>query len=528
MTFCYFCFAIPQTACYTIGRVIVMNWYIGVDIGTTNIKAAAYCPDRSDPPNMLLHESEPTPKTYPSGTEIYEYDADALFETCVRVLARLTARLEHPHIRAIAVSSMAESGVLLDRENRPLSTSIAWFDPRTLPQAEALSAMLGREHIYKITGQLCSNKFGITKLLWYRQNRPELFAGAQHWLSINDYMLYRLSGELVCDYSIASRTMAFDIRALRWSDELLSAAQLPRSMFPQAVPGATKVGTLRPEITAALGLHEPPAVVTGGHDHACAAVGAGTIVPGSVLDSMGTSEVAVFPIDRAITSPTLYAAQANIYPHCSDTLYRVLTSIQACGASMNWFLATLGSEIAKEAAAAGIDAYTRLQEVAEACRECPDLQYYPFLRGSQKHPDAGGVFFGFHDCHTTAHFSKALLDGLCCEFFYQTSLLTSALGQDVKTITAVGGPTRSSYLMQRKATISGVEMRCPDCQESAAFGAALLGSVGCGDQTFSQIRQIASGLPARVWHPCTNEQIETAKRTYCARRDMIDQCFHYR
>ena len=217
MTFCYFCFAIPQTACYTIGRVIVMNWYIGVDIGTTNIKAAAYCPDRSDLPNMLLHESEPTPKTYPSGMEIYEYDADALFETCVRVLARLTARLEHPHIRAIAVSSMAESGVLLDRENRPLSTSIAWFDPRTLPQAEALSAMLGREHIYEITGQLCSNKFGITKLLWYRQNRPELFAGAQHWLSINDYMLYRLSGELVCDYSArcAGPTSSFLRRSCR-------------------------------------------------------------------------------------------------------------------------------------------------------------------------------------------------------------------------------------------------------------------------------------------------------------------------
>ena len=96
-----------------------------------------------------------------------------------------------------------------------------------------------------------------------------------------------------------------------------------------------------------------------------------------------------------------------------------------------------------------------------------------------------------------AHFSKALLDGLCCEFSYQTGLLTSALGQEIRSITAVGGPTRSSYLMQRKASISGIELRCPDCQESAAFGAALLGSVGCDDQTFSQIRQIASAcLPA--------------------------------
>lgn len=504
-----------------------MNWYIGIDLGTTNIKAVAYCPESYELPN-ILHFSEQTPKTYPSGSSVYEYDANALFDACIRVLTRLTAKLEHPNIRSISVSSMAESGVLMDRTNRPISTSITWFDPRTLPQAEALSSLLGREHIYEITGQLCSNKFGITKLLWYRQNQSSLFSAAQRWLSINDYILYRLSGELVCDYSIASRTMAFDIHTLRWSDEILSAAQLPHSMFPQAVPGATMIGTLRPEITAALGLREAPAVVTGGHDHACAAVGAGAIVPGSVLDSMGTSEVAVFPINEAITSPALYAAQANIYPHCSDTLYRVLTSMQACGASMNWFLNTLGSGIGQEAAATGVDAHAYLQDVAEACEECPELQYYPFLRGSQEHPDAGGVFFGFHDCHNIAHFSKALLDGLCCEFTYQLRLLTSALGQNVKSITAVGGPTRSSYLMQRKSSVSGLELRCPDCQESAAFGAALLGSIGCGDQTFSQIHLHASRLPAQVWRPCANGQIESTLRTYCARRNMIDQCFNYR
>lgn len=504
-----------------------MNWYIGIDIGTTNIKAVAYSPDSSEMLN-ILQASEETPKVYPSGSSVYEYDVDALFDACIRILTRLITNLEHPRIRAISISSMAESGVLMDQANRPISTSITWFDPRSLPQAEALSSLLGREHIYEITGQLCSSKFGITKLLWYRQNRSSLFATAQHWLSINDYILYRLSGELVCDYSIASRTMAFDIHTLRWSDEILSAAQLPHSMFPQAVPGATMIGMLRPEITASLGLSEPPAIVTGGHDHACAAVGAGVIVPGSVLDSMGTSEVAMLPVNKAITSPSLYAAQANIYPHCSDTLYRVLTSMQACGASMNWFLSTLGSGIKQEAAAAGTDAHIRLQEVARECEECPELQYYPFLRGSPNHPDAGGVFFGFHDHHNITHFSKALLDGLCCEFTYQLRLLTSALGQNVKTIIAVGGPTCSSYLMQRKSSISGVELRCPNCQESAAFGAALLGSIGCGDQTFSQIHLHTSRLPARVWCPSMNKQIESALRTYCVRRKMIDQCFNYR
>lgn len=324
-----------------------MNWYIGLDVGTTNIKANAFCPDTGAHKSCI---SAPTPqKTARSGGGVYEYDANAIFAVCCHILQHVTAQVPKYSVRAIAVSSMAESGILLDTQNRPLCDAIAWFDPRSLPQADRLSSLLGRENIYQITGQFCSSKFGITKLLWIKENLPACFGAAHRWLSINDYILYRLSGEIVSEYSIASRTMAFDIHHLEWSSQILHAAGIPVSMFPEVVPGGIKIGCLLPEIASILGLRKDTAIVTGGHDHACAAIGSGMTVPGAALDSMGTSEVVVTPISEALTCREMYLAQASVYPHCSDTLYRALTSMQACGASMTWFLNTLGKKIKKDA-----------------------------------------------------------------------------------------------------------------------------------------------------------------------------------
>lgn len=502
-----------------------MNWYIGLDVGTTNIKANAFCPDSGAHKSCI---SVPTPKKYAqSGSAVYEYDAGAIFDACCHVLRQVAAQVPTHSVRAIAVSSMAESGILLDVKGRPLCDAIAWFDPRSLPQADRLSSLLGRENIYQITGQLCSSKFGITKLLWTKENLPACYSAAQRWLSINDYILYRLSGEIVSEYSIASRTMAFDIHHLEWSSQILHAAGISAAMFPEVVPGGVEIGRLLPEIASVLGLPRSTAIVTGGHDHACAAIGSGITVPGMALDSMGTSEVVVTPISAALTCREMYLAQASVYPHCSDTLYRALTSMQACGASMTWFLNTLGKKIKKDAYNLQKDSYSYLQEIAEACEECPQLQYYPLLRGSLSHPDAGGVFLGFHEGHDLPHFSKALLDGLCCEFSYQIEKLSNALGITIDAIHAVGGPSQSPYLMQRKASISNLNVQIPLYQEAATFGAALLAAVGCGDKSFSDIRQYAAQVPSKVISPRQEAHFQTIRQTYHLRRSLIEHCYEY-
>ncbi|MCI8862214.1 MAG: hypothetical protein HFI20_06970 [Lachnospiraceae bacterium] len=500
-----------------------MNWYIGLDIGTTNIKACAFC---SEIHVQMPCVSIPTPCIYsPSSCTAYEYDADMLFEACCKVLGQLSAHLTKGHVRSLAVSSMGESGILLDSEFHPLCRAIPWFDTRSIPQAEELNHLIGKEELYQITGQISSGKFGLTKLLWFKKYQPELFSNALHWASINDYILYRFSGKLVSDYSIASRTMAFDIHQLTWSPKILDAVSLSQSFFPEAIPGGTAIGSILPEISQKLGLPVNVSIITGGHDHACAAIGSGTFIPGSVLDSMGTSEVLVLPLAQPLTTHEMFLSQISIYPHCSGLLYRALTSMQACGASMNWFLESIGKSISSEAKLLKKNPAAHLQEIAANCETCPELLYYPFLRGSLACPEAGGVFLGIRDHHKTEHFAKALLDGLCQEFTFQLHNLLKVTDTSPHTIRVVGGPSHSSYLMQRKANFCGTMTQTPLMQEAACLGAALLASVGCGDLSYQDILRTIHHFPVKSYLPQEDNSAADAYKSYCFRHKYIEQCF---
>lgn len=500
-----------------------MNWYIGLDIGTTNTKACAFCSEiRAQMPCVSI----PTPRIYSSTSRTaYEYDADMLFEACCKALGQLSAQLPKGHVRSLAVSSMGESGILLDKDLRPLCHAIPWFDTRSIPQAEELNNLIGKEKIYQITGQISSGKFGLTKLLWFKKHQPELFSKASHWVSVNDYILYRFSGKLVSDYSIASRTMAFDIHQLAWSSQILDAVNLSRNFFPEAIPGGTAIGSLLPDISAQLELPRTLSIVTGGHDHACAAIGSGTFFPGSVLDSMGTSEVILLPLAQPLTTHEMFLSRISIYPHCSGLLYRALTSMQACGASMNWFLESIGESISSEAGLLKKSPAAHLQEIAAQCEECPELLYYPFLRGSLACPEAGGVFLGIRDHHKTEHFAKALLDGLCQEFTFQLYSLLKAADTSPHTIRVVGGPSHSSYLMQRKADICNTVTQIPHMQEAACLGAALLSSVGCGDLSYDDLLQTIHRLPSKSYFPRKADSAADAYKSYCFRHKFIEQCF---
>ena len=499
-----------------------MAWYIGIDIGTTNIKATAFSPESGVQAQPV---SIPTPRYYPSpDCENYELDAEALWKTALGVLQKLLASLPSEEVRGISVSSLGESGVLVNSAVQPLCKAISWFDPRSQAEALELDRRLGRQKIYQITGQLSSYKFGITKLLWTRTNLPEVYSEAAMWLPINSYILYKLSGEIACDYSIAARTMAFDIRSLSWSEEMLQAAGIKPDFFPKAVPGGTSIGKILPSIANLLHLPHNVHICTGGHDHACAAVGTGAISNGCVLDSMGTSEATMMAFDHCITSEALYNAQVNIYPHCSPTLYRAMTSMQACGASINWFLEGIGASIADEACRMKTHPAVHLQNIAKAAPDSPEFHYFPFLRGSQNMPDSGGVFFGFRDSHGLPDFAKALLDGLCCEFTYLLLKAAEQFGTMPRSITAVGGPAQSDYFVRRKADISGIPVIRPSSQEAACFGAALLASIGCGDASFEQAAQSAL-VQESCFEPKTSPVLETLYGNYARRRPFIEECY---
>jgi len=460
-----------------------MDCFIGIDVGTTNIKAAAY----SEKGDLLAYHSECARIFHPQ-PDWSEFQPQEIWECVCNCLKAVTKLVGNNRVMSIGISSMAEAGIPLDEHGNVLYPLITWYDPRTKKQADNLEACVGRRNIYNHTGQIPSAKYGITKLMWIKDNLPEVFTGTRYWLSVEDYIIYRLTGEYATDYSVASRTMAFDINKLAWSKDILDAAGIDPAIFPRAYPGGTAIGKVAADVAEEIGLNEGVTVVTGGHDHACASIGVNILEDGVILNSMGTAEVSMIAVGKPVLNDETCNRYYSIYPHCGDKLYRVLTSNQSCGSSIEWFLNNLGKPLADEALQTSSDKYSIMERYADkSAATINGLFFFPFIRGSIESKNMRGVFVGIKDTHNLGHFSEAVIEGLCYELRQQISGYTQTFGNAFNKLRVVGGIAKSGYIMQTKANISNMTVEVPVNTESACFGAAILSAVGVGALTFSQI-----------------------------------------
>lgn len=274
---------------------------VGLDVGTTNIKAVIF--DTAGQP--VAAASVPTPTYYPQPTWAY-YQADELWQCAVKVLRQATAQLEDPRrIASIAVASMGEAAVPIDAHGQPTYEVIAWFDQRTQPQVDWLDRTIGKDRLFDISGLSLQPIFGLAKLLWFKENQPAAFARTVRWLNMADYVAYRLSGVQATDYSLASRTLALDLRRLEWAAGLLHEVDIPPEILAPLCPSGTRLGPITAEASAATGLPVTVQVASGGHDHVCGALAAGVIEPGVMLNSVGTGETIFVSLRQPLTDPEM-------------------------------------------------------------------------------------------------------------------------------------------------------------------------------------------------------------------------------
>ncbi|MDA0747579.1 MAG: FGGY family carbohydrate kinase [bacterium] len=443
----------------------------GIDVGTTNIKALVF--DGSG--QIQARASAPTPTHYPRPTWAY-HRPEELWETTVRVLRTAVDQLSIPHrITGIAIASMGESGVLLDTKGQPVEDIIAWFDARTKPQAELLESAYGRDRIYALTGVPPRPIFGLCKILWFRENRPDAFAKAVSWLNIADYIAYRLCGEKASDYSLASRTLALDIHRLAWSEDLLGTVHIRPDLFAPVVPAGTRLGPVLPHVARETGLPETTLVSTGGHDHLCGALAVGATNPNILLNSLGTAEAMCIPQTHPVIDPKLCAQGYTTGPHVAPGRYYTLGGIYASGASVDWLRGILGTDV---------DYDTLIREAERVPPGSLGVCYQPHLRlGNPPHNDPGsrGVFTGLTTDATRGTLFRAVLEGLAFEFRLSLDALTAHKQiQRPQRILAIGGNTRNRLLMQIKATVLNQTIEIAEVEEATAMGAAILGGLGAG------------------------------------------------
>lgn len=468
-------------------------YLVGIDVGTTNTKTVIF---NGETGRIASVGSSRTIVRHPV-PEWSEFDAEDLWRTVLQSIQAAVQQCDHPErISAISVASMGESAFPLDADGNVLYPAIAWYDRRTVPEGQWWENTAGRERLYSITGHIPQATFGINKLLWLRNHVPHIFERIHCWLNIEDFILWKLSGSIATDYSIASRTMLFDQRTLTWSETLLQQAGLPAAWFPPVFPSGTAIGTVRKEVAEQSKMPSSTIVCTGGHDHLCGALAAGVTRPGHLLESMGTASVILAISNAFDPNDEQLTAGFNSYAYVIPQTYVTLGTLNFAGGALEWIVTLLYGQGKQESVSPDIYAQA-LQEASEVPPGSHGTIILPSFLGSgtpYKQISARGAMLGLTPSSNRAELVRALMEGLAfwlrdnIEMF--RSLGTFGQRDQQSAITVIGGVAQATPLLQIKAAVTGCRINVPQIAEAAATGAALL--AGLGAKLFQSYEEAAA------------------------------------
>jgi xylulokinase len=452
-----------------------MNLLIGLDLGTTTIKASAYDPDAG---RVRCTATRPTPVTHPQAGWS-EHDPAALWQAVTGCLAEVAAQTAGEAYAGLAIASFAEAGLPLDAAGRTLYPVIAWYDWRCEAQAALWRQRWTATQLHAITGQRASPSFGANKWLWLREHHPEIIGQTARWLSVPDYILWQLAGVTVTDYSIASRTLLFDQLARAWSPELLAATGLTAEQLPRAQPAGTAVGTLTPAAAAVTGLPAGMPCVLGGHDHLCASLAVGAWQPGTIVDSSGTAGAVLALLPAFHTSLEAAVGGFACYAHVLPDLYVLKAGLKLTGGAVDW--------LARQLAGPGTtDLHYEALEAAAAQgvgRRAGPV-WLPHLHGGSGTPEGDlaslAALVGIRSDHEPGDLFRGLLESLAFWLRHNAEAMGDLTGQPATEVILTGGATRLHLLNQLKADVLDRPVVVSDVPEAAALGAALLAGLGAG------------------------------------------------
>lgn len=475
-----------------------MTAYLSVDIGTTNWKVAAFdC-------NATLITLEKTPAvTHRDQTGAY-FLADEIWKSVKSLLQIILPRLQGYTIRSIACTGMAESIVALDCNGNAFNRIPAWFDPGRGNGTDIISQTFGPEKIFQKTGLDIHPMFVLSRWLQLRDQLSAENKTCFLLLQMPEYITYMLSGIACTDYSLASRTMMFNIRKNCWDKELLSFAQLTEQQLPHVTAAGTAIGCISADVAADTGLPADVLVAVGGHDHPCATLSAGVAGGNAVLDSCGTAESLLYVSKKNAPLPDKWQG-LRLCRDLSGDRYVLWGGIPAGGASVEWAFRQWKVAIDVNRHYPGktfsYEDFCKeyLQTVTPGCR---GVLFLPYLRGAGapywKARIPGG-FLGLTTETTPEEMMQAVFEGLAYQARQIRDLFQTASGEKVETFNTVGGGARIRYAQQIKADICGVDIRLYHNNEATLAGCAMLGAIATGDITdIEEATALCSQLKAIV------------------------------
>ncbi len=455
-----------------------MEYVIGVDIGTQSTKALL-CDRRGDivaQASVAYQPDTPRPLWAEQDPAVW---LDAVLRAVADAVARAAAA-EHgfaaDQIKAVCISGLyGGSGIPVDAEMRPLHPCLIWMDRRAETEVKWVATNVDAARLRETTGNHADSYYGFTKILWIRNNRPDVWARTRHFLPPNAWVIHALTGEIAVDHSSAGNIGGvYDLKARGWSDAMLSTLGIPRTMMPdRLVESSDVVGGLKPDMARRLGIPAGTPVVAGGVDAAVATFAAGATRKGQHVAMIGTSMCWGFitpDVDvrgGLISMPHVFNGSRDAY---------VFGGAATAGASVTWFAEQFGP------VRAGADAYAELEAAAlEVPAGAQGLVFLPYLMGERSpvwDGQASGAFVGLTLAHKRAHAYRAVLEGVAFALRHNMEAIQDA-PLDCELI-VVGGAAKSDLWLQIIADVTGRPILTIEEEVEAAMGAALLAALGVG------------------------------------------------
>ena len=457
-----------------------MSYLIGIDIGTTGTKTILV----DEKGNQLASALEEYP-LYTPHPKWAEQEPEDWWKATVNTIREVIEKSEinNADIKGIGLSGQMHGLVIMDKKHQVLRPSILWCDVRTSNQCRYIRETVGTKILTQSTCNPVLEGFTAPKIIWVRDQEPEIYEQTTNILLPKDYVRFRLTGEISMEVSDAAGTLLFDVAERQWSQAVLDKLDLNSDLLPPTYESIDVCGKITPSVAEITGLLAGTPVVGGGADNACSAVGNGIVKEGRVSASLGTSGVVLAHSDQVRVDPDL---RLHSFCHSVPNKCYIMGVMLSAGGAYRWFRDTVAQRELAEAKANGTDAYNLLGAQAETAPVGSEgLIFLPYLTGERTpHADANAKanFFGLTLRHQRSHLIRSVMEGVT--YGMRDSLeLIRGLGTTVDQIYATGGGSRSTLWRQMQADIYQAEIVTINIEEGPAFGAAILAGVGTGVYT---------------------------------------------
>ncbi len=493
-----------------------MNNFLGIDVGTTGLKVSLL----SEHGQLIGSEYREYPILVPySGYAEQDPKAwwDGFINSCQTLKKKYPGDLNS--VAGIGICGQMHTQVYLDQENNILRPAITWMDQRSNGIVERINQEREtKDLVFRETQNITTTTYTAPQARWVIENQPELWNKVAKILIAKDFIKFKLTGQMVTDFSDASGTLLFNVKERAWSDEMFRFFGIPREKFPDVQPSDKIIGQVSPEASTLTGIKEGTPVCNGSTDNSASALGAGMIKPGQVTLIIGTAGVISVCSDHPLVDPQYRTLCWN---YCLPDRWVTLGITQTAGESLNWFKNAFDKGKMGSRSGDVFEQYN--QEIVGVPDGSEGVVFLPYLNGERTpywDPAARGVFYGLNLSTEKAHFIKAIMEGV--SFALRNNIETvESLGIEINQVRAVGGGLKSEIWLTTLGKILRKQVITVSVPDTANLGNMLL----CGSALgiFESLDQAVSEMVTTDKYVFFEENTEIYEKQYGIFLELYEQ-----